>query len=368
MKDSFEYVFPAIRGVQARREYYVSMCPLRLIPKIFIFNEEELVPELRAQRVLNKSRLPEIAQYILNNRDNYTFSAITASIDADIRFEPIADQSEVKRLGLLHIPMSARFIINDGQHRRAAIEMALRETPELADESIAVVLFLDVGLERCQQMFADLNRYTIRPSKSLGVLYDHRDDVAQLAKLVVFKTPVFRNVVDMEHSTLSLKSRKLFTLSAIYTATSALLANLKKGSLDDQAKLAAEFWEEVARHFSEWQMVRERIMAASDVRRDFIHSHGIALQAIGRVGNTLLQNSKIGWKRPLSKLKTLNWSRSNAQLWEGRALIGGRVSKASHNVTLTTNAIKQHLNIELTPDEQKVEDAFLRGEHNANER
>ncbi|MGC6542571.1 DNA sulfur modification protein DndB, partial [Escherichia coli] len=44
----FEYVFPAIRGIQAGREYYVTMCPLRLIPKIFVFDEEELPPEMRA--------------------------------------------------------------------------------------------------------------------------------------------------------------------------------------------------------------------------------------------------------------------------------------------------------------------------------
>src|SRR5690242_15791216 len=36
---AFEYVFPAIRGVQAGREYYVTMCPLRLIPRLFLFNE-----------------------------------------------------------------------------------------------------------------------------------------------------------------------------------------------------------------------------------------------------------------------------------------------------------------------------------------
>ena len=58
--------------------------------------------------------------------------------------------------------MDARFIINDGQHRRAAIEMALRDRPELADETISVVFFLDPKLERCQQMFADLNRYAVR--------------------------------------------------------------------------------------------------------------------------------------------------------------------------------------------------------------
>ena len=65
---SFGYAFPAIRGVQAGREYYVSMCPLRLVPKVFLFNEAELVPGLRAQRVLNRARLPELTNYILANR------------------------------------------------------------------------------------------------------------------------------------------------------------------------------------------------------------------------------------------------------------------------------------------------------------
>lgn len=363
MNVSFEYVFPAIRGVQAGREYYVSMCPLRLIPKIFLFNEEELVPELRAQRTLNKSRLPDIARYILNNRNNYTFSAITVSVDAEVQFEPFDSSTEGKRVGLLHIPMSARFIINDGQHRRAAIEMALRENPDIADESIAVVFFLDIGLERCQQMFADLNRYAIRPSKSIGVLYDHRDALAKLAKLVVFKSPVFRDVVEMERSTLSVRSRKLFTLSSIYTATRALLSNVEFSSLQDGAAIAASFWEEAAKQFPEWQLVRNNKMAAGDVRRDFIHSHGIALQAIGRVGNVFLREDDASLKRRLKRLKEIDWARSNAKQWEGRAMIGGRVSKAGHNITLTTNAVKMHLDVLLTPEERRVEDAFLRGDH-----
>src|SRR5688572_591727 len=163
----FGYVFPAIRGVQAGREYYVSMCPLRLLPRIFLFNEEELVPELRAQRILNKGRLPEIVRYVLDNPSDYVFSAITASVDGEIRFAP-PEVDAASKVGQLHISMDARFIINDGQHRRAAIELAIREKPELADESIAVVFFIDKGLERCQQMFADLNRHAIRPAKSLG--------------------------------------------------------------------------------------------------------------------------------------------------------------------------------------------------------
>src|SRR5689334_14881194 len=84
--DSFTYVFSALRGMQAGREYYVAMCPLKLIPKIFLFDEEELPPDVKAQRSLNKARVPEIAQYMIENPTEYIFSSITASIDGEVRF------------------------------------------------------------------------------------------------------------------------------------------------------------------------------------------------------------------------------------------------------------------------------------------
>jgi DGQHR domain-containing protein len=211
----FEYVFPAIRGIQAGREYYVSMCLLRLIPRIFLFDEDELRPELRAQRSLNKTRIPEIARYILRHSRTYTFSALTASIDGEVRFEALGDQDAERSIGHLHIPMKARFVINDGQHRRAAIEAALRENPDLGDETIAVVYFMDVGLKRCQQMFADLNRYAIRPTTSLSILYDSRDADAQIAKDLLHKVAVFTDLIETERSTISNRSIKLFTLSGI---------------------------------------------------------------------------------------------------------------------------------------------------------
>ena len=71
--------FTAIRGIQAGREYYGAMCPLKVIPRIFIFDEEELTAELRAQRTLNRSRIPEMATYIVDNPRDYIFSSITAS-------------------------------------------------------------------------------------------------------------------------------------------------------------------------------------------------------------------------------------------------------------------------------------------------
>jgi DNA sulfur modification protein DndB len=349
--------FPVIRGLQAGREYYVAMWKLRTLKQISIFDEQELPPELRAQRTLNKSRVPEIATYILDNPKDYVFSAITASIDSDVEFEPLDAKDTHGRLGILKVPMDAKFIINDGQHRRAAILAAMEERPELGGETIAVVFFLDIGLGRSQQMFADLNRYAIRPSRSLGLLYDHRNDKAKLARLVIMKSDVFRDIVDLERSSLAPRSRKLFTLSAFYNACADLIQDLATGDLEKDAQLARDFWETVARHFPSWTQVRDGKLAASEVREGFIHSHGIALQAIGKAGHALLKGSPGAWKSRLKELGQIDWSRKNARLWEGRALIGGKVSKVTTNVILTTNVLKRRLGVELEPEEQRIEDA-----------
>jgi DNA sulfur modification protein DndB len=361
----YEYVFPAIRGIQAGREYYVTMCPLRLIPRLFLFDEEELPPEMRAQRTLNKSRVPEISRYIIENPDNYIFSALTASVNADVHFEPVdGGDGPEERVGTLTIPMSARFVINDGQHRRAAIQQALAENPDLGDESIAIVLFLDIGLNRCQQMFADLNRHAIRPSKSIGVLYDHRDESSTIAKLIVTRSHFFSDLTEMETSNLSTRSRKLFTLSALYSANKALLDGIEPGSLEKRVDVAAQFWQLVADQFPEWQQVRNRQIGAGEVRQDFIHSHGIVLQSIGKIGNGLLRQSsdpKV-WEKYLRKLRTIDWHRANAATWEGRATVGGRVTKGAANVLLTSGYIRSMLGLPLPPDEQNAEDGFNRSE------
>ena len=160
------YNFPVLRGSQAGREYYLAMCPMKLVPKLFVYDEEVVPPELRAQRTLNKSRIPEMVNYIIDHPNEYVFSALTASIDAETKFIPLDESGDRRNVGWLSIPMEATIVINDGQHRRAAIEEAIKEKPDLADESIAVVFFLDAGLKRSQQMFADLNKHAVRPSRS----------------------------------------------------------------------------------------------------------------------------------------------------------------------------------------------------------
>ena len=353
------YVIPAIRGMQAGREYYVAMIPLRLVPRIFVFDEDELPAELRAQRTLNKARVPEIARYLVENPKDYVFSSITASVDGEMRFMPASEGSH-SDVGLLQIPMASRIIINDGQHRRAAIEEALKVRTDLGLETLSVVLFQDAGLRRCQQMFADLNRHAIRPTRSIGILYDRRDPFAQLALQVIEEVPIFKKFTDVEKTTISNRSLKLFTLNAIYQATRVLLGKTTKHSKPSQndAEVAIRYWSAVAQNMPEWQLLLDRKVSAADLRRDYIHAHGITLQALGMVGMSLLSLHPKDWKQRLQRLQKIDWSRSNEKLWAGRATVNGRLSKRHDNITLTANALKRELGIPLDADAKALEKEY----------
>ena len=289
--ESMNYQFAAIRGIQAEREYFVIMCPLKLIPKIFLYDEEELPADLRAQRTLNQARIPEIANYLVDNPSEYVFSAITASVDGLVHFIPEGNEGYKRDIGMLHIPMQADFIINDGQHRRAAIEAALKENPDLGDENISVVIFIDAGLKRCQQMFADLNKHAVRPTKSLSVLYDHRDDMASLAVKLASNVPIFKGLTDMEKTSISNRSVCLFTLNAIFQATQALLSKRKKDEISrEEAELAHAFWVEIGEVIPEWRLIIRRKVSAAELRKNYVHSHGVALQALGEAGADLIKS------------------------------------------------------------------------------
>lgn len=360
MSDSYNYQFIALRGRQAGRAFYTIMCPLKLIPRIFIFNEEELGPELRAQRILNKTRVPEIARYLISNPDEYVLSSITASVDVEVGFVPLMEGR--REIGTLTIPMSGCFVVNDGQHRRAAIEEAIRERPDLGEETISVVLFIDAGLRRSQQMFADLNKHATRPTMSLGILYDHRDPCAELARNLAEHNATFKRLTELEKSSISNRSKKLFTLSSIYQATKRLLGIGKRVEpTREQAQRAHEYWEAVGEYMPDWQAARDGKIRSSELRMDYIHAHGIALQAIAVVGACLFERHPRNWREKLERLEEIDWSRSNAQAWEGRALVGGRLNKTDNHVILTANYLKMKLGLSLDPQEQNVEDLFSRG-------
>src|SRR5213592_1120707 len=220
--------FPAMEATIGQRTYYVCVMKLTAIPKMFTFRDWiEFTPEDREQRVLNKKRIPDIASYILDNEDGYLFSSITASYNCKVRFEPVNSDG----LGFLEMDFEeANFVINDGQHRCAAIAAAVKENPALGEETISVLLFPYESRERVQQMFSDLNRFVVKTSKSLDILFDKRDVLSQVTVDIVEQVPVFKGMVDKDTVSLPVRSNKLFSLAALYDANSELLKYVRENA------------------------------------------------------------------------------------------------------------------------------------------
>ena len=350
------YGFDAIRGIQAKREFYVAMCPLKIIPKLFIFNDYEIPPELRAQRIMKDSRIPAIKNYILNNPEDYTFSSLTASVDGTMKFTPAASLGEDGKLGRLYINMDSRLLINDGQHRRKAIEEALKENPDLGSEMISVVFFQDDGLKRSQQMFSDLNKNAVKPTKSLNILYDHRDKFSQFIVKLVGSVEIFEGRVELEKTSISNRSTNAFTLNGIADASLRLIGLRKsRKPTEDEKKLIKEYWETVSKNIPEWQLLIQGKTSSSELRKSFVHTNTNCLNAIGIAGQIIIEQNPDSWKDVLKNLKKIDWSRESAD-WEKRLILNGQMQKHAAGINLAANVILQKCGVTLSEDRQKIED------------
>lgn len=356
LEDDICYSFPAIRAMQAGSTFYITTCPLRLIPRIFVFDEQEVPPEHRAQRKLNKSRIPEMSRYLVDNSDNYVFSALTASIDSEVHF---VKHNDAQNMGILKVSMNSRILINDGQHRRAAIEEAINERPELGQDHIGIVFLLDEGLERSQQVFADLNQHSTRPSLNLATLYDDRDPGARLAKYLARNATPFIGLTEMEGGSVSSNSNKIFALSAIKYATRALLGKDKRDDVDEEERqLALSFWNELNSYITEWQQIQNKTLSISEFKQEYIVAHGIGLQALAQAGRDILDCEPHVRLKCFEKLSKIDWRKTNP-IWSEKAMQGGRLSKSSRNIFLTTLEIKRQIGLSLNDKDVAREKELL---------
>lgn len=349
----YAFRFPVVRGFQAKQEYYIAMVPIKMLSRLFVSDDEYVLPEYRAQRKLNETRIPVISRYILENRDSYVFSALAASIDGEYRFFASDISND---LGVLEVSLDARFLINDGQHRKSAILEAIREDPSLGNETIPLVFFVDQGLARSQQIFTDLNKNAVRTSNSISELYDSRDQMAVITREVIHSIPFLNAYTDKEKDILGKYSSSLFTLNTFYIANKNILSN--KCSADGVAFLK-KFWLAVVQHMPQWQELEHKELTKVDLREQYIATQSIVIQALGRVGSYIYRHEEIDLQATMKLLENVNWNRT-ASCWLNRAIApNGRVITSKKASMLIANIIKTELHIPLDTNEVDAENGLL---------
>ena len=355
LEESMFYRFPAMRGIQANSEYFVCMIPLGVLSKIFIEDSSDVLPEFRAQRKLNEQRIPEIRDYIINNRDSYVFSALAASVDGEVAFFPTKESGNI---GELEVDMTATFLINDGQHRKAAIIEAIEFDESLKDETIALVLYRDKGLARSQQMFTDLNKHAVNTSKSLNTLYDSKDPMAVMTKQVVAQVPFLRKYTDKEKDNLANYAAKLFTLNVFYDVNKRIIKN--PVDIEEETRFLVDFWTTIVANMRDWNDMDKGELSKKELREAYISLRGITLHAFGKLGAYFFSHPQYDIHKYLTGLSKIDWSRSNLECWENRAITDkGRINRNEKGIFLTYIQIKRLLNLEIDSEEAAREKQLL---------
>lgn len=351
---NFCYKFPVVKGIQAGREYFIAMVPLKMLGRLFPADEEYVLPEHRAQRKLNEGRIPEIKKYIINNPDSYVFSALAASIDGEFRYIPF----DPPDTGVLEVNMDAKFLINDGQHRKAAILAAIEENESLGEETISVVFYEDRGLSRSQQMFTDLNKHAVKTSNSIAELYDSRDSLAVTTRSVISSIPFLNEYVDKEKDNLGKFSSALFTLNTFYIANKRIL---RRNECNKQFEnFLIDFWGIIVDNMSPWNDIKHKEISKRELREHYIATQAVVIQAFGRIGAYLFENPKYSLNKYLPQISKINWKR-NSDDWKLRVIrSNGRMINNADAIILAGNVIKQHINLPLTDDEITAEQKFIK--------
>lgn len=344
-----------IRGRQAGREYFMAMCQLSFVAQNLSTGSINMPTEKIIQRPVNKARIPKIAEYLIDYHDDYILPPIIASIDGNVRFEPISAEDSNMQVGMLHIPESCGFIINDGQHRCAAIKQAIMSKPELKRETIGVVFYIDRGVKRARQIFSDLNGHPVRTNQNINATFDSRQYLPKITKLVIDDSKLLNNRVELLASGCAIGSPRLFTISAVNKANGLLLDGLFKKDIEQDSMLCLRFWHVLELNLPGVKDLLLENLTARQIKEKYFYCYSIGLQSLAGVANYLIKTDQQNWESTFGAISSINWQRDNAA-WEGRAMSGGRLTTGGNHPTLTLNYLKRSLGLKLSNDEQVIED------------
>lgn len=354
--------FNAIQSFQGGRKNFLIQVPLSMVEELFTFPKEPNLSKTY-QRKINENRKAEIANYI-NGNSNFILPAVVAfPLTGDFTFESIElsrSLTNPNNFGIIQLSADCKFGLFDGQHRISGIIESLKgKDSNNGGDSIPVMLLEKPTLQAAQQIFADINLNAVKPSQSIKLFFNNRDQLSNLTKYVVKNTPLLAELVDFNASNLPKDSPKLFSFSAIYGAVSEMYKTLDSNlSIEDKSQRIIDFWATLTQSFIPFLDVFENKMSSPDLRACSIAPFAVTLQALGNWGAVVMNNRPDDWRDLIPKLFNVSFHKVNRE-WANRVIIQGKIKKTRTNSILISNVILQNMNIELKGENRSIENAFL---------
>lgn len=355
---------PAMRARIGETSYFVTVLTLGEAARLIDYVEQvdgwtsETPSELKVQRKLNLRRVErEMVPYLVAHDDHF-YSALTVELrrpgfeDQEATVEFVAEKSFPGGIefGTITLDGSELLYALDGQHRLKSIELAIRQRPELAREHIGLIVVPYRGITRSQTLFSDLNRNAKAPSKSVSLLFSHRDPLAQVAKAIADRSPLLRGRVNMETTSLSANSKHFITLSTLYEMVRSLAPDGAAEQTDSEAVNAlteelVHVLSEVTEAMPSWQAVRDDEEHPAYLRQRELSMHGVGQRALAELTARARSAEPDEWPELLKRLSDrVDWRLTNED-WQGIALQGGRVNNTSTSIRLLSEYLADRVGL-----------------------
>lgn len=241
---------PAIKGKIGKTIYYIANLTFQPIDQLVKRVDSELHTSTSLKEEIQRSlsdNYIKIKQYILNREDHFFNSLVLAVYDGlpvwtEIRYE--LEEEWYHNVGVLHLNGEEKIFPVDGQHRVEGIKAALGEKPEIASETISVILIghsnTSEGMEKSRRIFSTLNRYA-KPVR-LGdiIALDEDDIVAITTRIMLENFPLFMGdrIKASNSKSIPTNDKKSFTtLMTLYDCHLELLKYYKFGGNISSGKL-----------------------------------------------------------------------------------------------------------------------------------
>ena len=285
-------VLPALRGVMGNWTYYSALVDLQELANRVEF-ADEIQPHKglsdMIQRGLDDKRPPEIADYLLKQKERLFNSLVIATHGGSPNWFPLseistddeqrlADLTEelVESVGFLTFTGEEALFAVDGQHRLAGIKAAVHREPDHEWFDEIPVIFVghkhdDQGLIRTRRLFTTLNKYA-RPVTKRDTIALDEDDVMAISvrRLIEEQSDIFgseRIALVAENNLPSGDETSLTTIGNLYDVLATLFSKaateLRKpkktlqktrptdAQLDAYFQLALDFFDAMRRSFEE---------------------------------------------------------------------------------------------------------------------
>lgn len=207
------------------------------------------------QRDPNTARIDsDIAPYIANAEDRFFGSIVVLIYKGEPHFESLKDfkaplphayATEAENIGFLTLD-KGQLIVLDGQHRLLALEKVVKneivgsQSMEVPNDRISVIFIAHESNQKTRRIFNKVNRYAKSTSRGDNIITSEDDGYAIVTRRRLEDGAPLgckgEEVVNWKNNTLSPRSTKLTTISAVYDIVKQILGASGVPKLDDQRR------------------------------------------------------------------------------------------------------------------------------------